>query len=141
MEDIGKIFRLALKSFTDNNKVWGFKSKISRDAGILPQELNDYITGRGYGTEEKRRAIAAACGYPNRLYEDFLDIGRAIDHGKDSVTIYNHVKTQSFTKGLSPQKTKALEAYRDLLFFDSEGVEVITNSIMTLARKKLSKTP
>jgi hypothetical protein len=44
--------------------------------------LNDLLNGRRYGEDQTKRKIATALGYPDRHYEDFLDIGRIILNGK-----------------------------------------------------------
>jgi hypothetical protein len=81
MADLGDVFLEALKHcLTD--KPYGFKSKVSREAGISPGHLGDLLAGRTYGPEERRRAIAAALGYLGESYEDFLQIGRNIKAGR-----------------------------------------------------------
>ena len=49
----------------------GAQSRVARLAGITPQYLNDILSGRSDGTEEKRRNIAAAIGLP---YEVLLEV-------------------------------------------------------------------
>lgn len=75
MEDISKIFREALKIVFDDGE-WGVKSQVAKIAGLAPPQLHDIESGRRFGSEEQRRAIAAALGYPGYAYETFLDIGR-----------------------------------------------------------------
>jgi transcriptional regulator with XRE-family HTH domain len=79
MEDINKIFQEALQHFIHRH---GDQSSLADQAEISRPYLNDILNGRRGGTEEKRRALAAALGYPGRHYEDFLDLGRAICAGR-----------------------------------------------------------
>jgi len=84
MEDIGKIFQTALEHVFEKylNK-HGDQASMARKAGIPPAMLNDILKGRRGGTEEGRRALATALGYPGPRYEDFLQIGRNILAGRD----------------------------------------------------------
>jgi transcriptional regulator with XRE-family HTH domain len=79
MEDITKIFQEALQHFIHKH---GDQSALADQAEISRPYLNDLLNGRRGGTEEKRRALAAALGYPGRHYEDFLDLGRALCAGR-----------------------------------------------------------
>jgi transcriptional regulator with XRE-family HTH domain len=75
MESLSKAFLVALKLLIDG-RARGQKVALARKAGVSPSLFNDILASRKYGSEETRRAIAAALGYPGRKYEDFLDIGR-----------------------------------------------------------------
>ena len=79
MENVDKIFLAALNSFLDER---GAKAALSKKTGIAPQYFGKIAAGTRYGSEETRRSIAAALGFPGRRYENFLDIGRAILEGK-----------------------------------------------------------
>jgi len=83
MEDISQIFQEALKHiFEQVLTKHGDKATLSRRVDISTSQLGDILAGRSGTTEEKRRALAAALGYPGRGYEDFLDLGRAIRAGR-----------------------------------------------------------
>ena len=75
--DIEKTFRTAFLSLLEQLP-YGGKSRLAREVGLSPQQLHHIETGRNYGSETQRRAIAAALGYPGRAYEDFLNIGREV---------------------------------------------------------------
>ena len=95
-----------------------------------------------YGSEETRRAIAAACGYPDRAYEDFLDIGRSLT-AKEDFAGYSFQKPKEvvdiMTLGLTPEQTEVMQKFRDLLTIGGEGVEAISDTIKSLAGKKLPR--
>ena len=77
MQDINKIFRQALLHFFDPASAkYGEQAALARKAGIVPSHLHDILVGRCGATEEKRRQFAAIFGYPDRLYDNFLEVGR-----------------------------------------------------------------
>jgi transcriptional regulator with XRE-family HTH domain len=79
MKSIDKIFSESLKYFVQQERSQrSFASKV----GISAPYLNDLLNGRRYGEDQTKRKIATALGYPDRHYEDFLDIGRIILNGK-----------------------------------------------------------
>ena len=137
MENKNNYFLIALKHHLNSAKR-GYRSQIAKDAKIATSYLSDITSERSYGTEDTRRAIAAACGYPDRAYEDFLDIGRVIYEGTcPSKTKKSEKKINISIAGLTPEKIKTLQAYRDLLLLDNDCIEAITAAIMVLAKKKL----
>ncbi|UQZ91424.1 hypothetical protein C4J81_19190 (plasmid) [Deltaproteobacteria bacterium Smac51] len=73
MESIDEVFRISLKICL---KPWGAKSRLARDAGISSSYVWKLLNGSKYGTDETRRKIAAALGFPGAQYEKFLDLGR-----------------------------------------------------------------
>jgi transcriptional regulator with XRE-family HTH domain len=79
MEDINKTFQAALEHFLTKR---GDQAALADRTDVSTSHINDILKGRRGGTEEKRRALAAALGYPGRHYEDFLDLGRAICAGR-----------------------------------------------------------
>ena len=79
MEDINKIFQTALQYFMDKR---GDQAALASRTDISTSHINDILKGRRGGTEEKRRALAAALGYPGHFYEDFMGLGRAILDGR-----------------------------------------------------------
>lgn len=81
MKDLSKIFVAALKDAIKDGP-WGVKTRLAKEAGISTGMLGDILAERAYGTEETKRALAAALGFPGAKYEKFLDIGRAIQAGK-----------------------------------------------------------
>jgi len=140
MELISDLFLKALKNYFRNSK-WGDQAKIARSAKISQKVLNNILAGRNYGSEEQRRAIASACGYPDRAYEDFLDIGRALMAEKDPAECISQRPTEVVNimiTGLTSEQIKILQRLRDLLITGGEGVEIISDSIINLSEKKLS---
>ncbi|MDR1578113.1 MAG: LexA family transcriptional regulator [Deltaproteobacteria bacterium] len=78
MKTIDKIFSESLKYFVQQERSQrSFAAKV----GISAPYLNDLLNGRRYGEDQTKRKIASALGYPDRRYEDFLDIGRIILNG------------------------------------------------------------
>jgi transcriptional regulator with XRE-family HTH domain len=78
MKTIDKIFSESLKYFVQQERSQrSFATKV----GISAPYLNDLLNGRRYGEDQTKRKIASALGYPDRRYEDFLDIGRIILNG------------------------------------------------------------
>lgn len=73
-------FAAALKDLLDKGK-YGIKSQTARAANVSPSLIGDIIAGRTYGAEERQRAIAAALGYPDKKFEDFLELGRSLITG------------------------------------------------------------
>jgi len=83
MEDINKIFRAALEYVFEHTLTrHGDQIALANSAEVPATTLNDILKGRRGGSEDTRRALAAALRYPGRQYEDFLDIGRAILAGR-----------------------------------------------------------
>ncbi|MDR1871705.1 MAG: LexA family transcriptional regulator [Deltaproteobacteria bacterium] len=82
MKSIDKIFAETLKYFVQQERSQrSFAAKV----GISAPYLNDLLNGRRYGEDQTKRKIASALGYPDRQYEDFLDIGRLIVNGDVSL--------------------------------------------------------
>ncbi|MDR1086503.1 MAG: LexA family transcriptional regulator [Deltaproteobacteria bacterium] len=78
MKSIDRIFSESLKYFAQQEKT---QRIFAAKAGISAPYLNDLLSGRRYGEDQTKRKIAAALGYPDRHYEEFLDIGRIIING------------------------------------------------------------
>ena len=139
MDDISKIFREALKKKLADGE-WGIKSRVAKESNLTPPQLHDLIIGRRFGSEEQRRAIAAALGYPGRAYENFLDIGRQLLElpalADEPTTPQPTAIVDLLTAGLSPEQAKHLQIYRELLIMGGEGVEALTEAIISLAAKK-----
>lgn len=70
MNAVHDIFRKALEPHLSH----GSQKAIANKSGLTLSKVNKIVTGELKGSEDDRRAIAAALGYSN--YEDFLDIGR-----------------------------------------------------------------
>ena len=77
MKNLSTIFHSALAKCLEGQP-WGSKTKLAKEAGITTGMLGDILAGRAYGSEETKRSIASALGYPGPKYEDFLNIGRRI---------------------------------------------------------------
>ena len=75
MTDLSDIFVASLEKHL-KDQPYGIKTRIAKAVGISPSHLGDILAKRTYGTEEKRRAIAAFFGYLGGKYEEFLNIGR-----------------------------------------------------------------
>lgn len=75
MKNLSTIFHKALVKCLEG-KPWGSKTKLAKEAGITTGMLGDILAGRAYGSEETKRSIAEALGYPGPKYEEFLNIGR-----------------------------------------------------------------
>ncbi|MDR1083932.1 MAG: LexA family transcriptional regulator [Deltaproteobacteria bacterium] len=78
MKSIDKIFCESLKYFVRQEKS---QKSFAAKVGISAPYLNDMLSGRRYGEDQTKRKIAAAVGFPDRHYEEFLDIGRLIIKG------------------------------------------------------------
>lgn len=79
MQDLNKIFQTALEYLLVKR---GEQAALAKKIGMPASTLGDIKGGRRNASDEKKRAIAAALGYPDRAYENFLDIGRAILDGR-----------------------------------------------------------
>ena len=75
MKNLSAIFHAALIKCLEGQP-WGSKTKLAKEAGITTGMLGDILAARAYGSEETKRSIAAAFGYPGPKYEEFLNIGR-----------------------------------------------------------------
>lgn len=73
MAEIHVIFQASLGCLLNH----GDQTGLARATGLNVKRINHLATGERRGSEDDRRLIAAALGYPGRQYEDFLDIGRA----------------------------------------------------------------
>ncbi|MDR1871251.1 MAG: hypothetical protein LBS60_04865 [Deltaproteobacteria bacterium] len=71
---IDLIFLEALKYFASKYET---QKQFSKTINLTSAYLNDLLCERRKGEDNTKRAIAAALGFPDRYYEDFLDIGRA----------------------------------------------------------------
>jgi hypothetical protein len=78
MKSIDKIFSESLKYFVRQEKS---QKSFAAKVGIPAPYLNDLLSGRRYGEDQTKRKIAAAVGFPDRHFEEFLDIGRLIIDG------------------------------------------------------------
>lgn len=72
MTAVHDIFRKALESHLSH----GSQKAIANKSGLTLSKVNKIVTSELKGSEDDRRVIAAALGYPGRRYEDFLDLGR-----------------------------------------------------------------
>lgn len=80
-EDMTTIFlKAALHLLTGK---WGEKARLARETNIDVGYLNRILSGKAPGSDNNRRAIAAALGYPGAKYENFLNIGRDLLAGKE----------------------------------------------------------
>lgn len=80
MENIDAIFAAALSEKTAS---WGSKRKLSIATGLSEQYIGKIARGVKRGSESTRRKIADALGFPQKKYEEFLDIGRVVLAGSD----------------------------------------------------------
>lgn len=81
MSTLDECFVKALKSFVEKEKsqrAFALKYDV-----VTPVYLNKILLGKKYGSDETKRALASALGYPGAKYEDFLNIGRALLAGKE----------------------------------------------------------
>ena len=81
MEDITKVFISAVESVLKTDH--GAQKELAVKSGIDPSYLNRILNKKTPGSDNTRRKIATALGYPGPRYEDFLNIGRAILAGKE----------------------------------------------------------
>lgn len=100
MKNLSAIFHATLVKCLEGQP-WGSKTRLAKDAGITTGMLGDILAGRAYGSEETKRSIAAALGYPGSKYEDFLNIGRQILAGQDP--------WQAIKSGQEPNLTPAAQ--------------------------------
>lgn len=77
--DVTGSFRAAFTHIIKQAKR-GTQARVSKEAGLYGSQVGDILSGRRPGSEEQRRAIAAALGY---TYEDMLSLGQWILEGKD----------------------------------------------------------
>ncbi|MDR2946600.1 MAG: hypothetical protein LBV79_07645 [Candidatus Adiutrix sp.] len=76
---IEEIFRAAAGDLIGQQR--GGQARLSKASGVHPPYLNAILKGHKAGSDDVRRRIAEALGYPGRRYEEFLDLGRALlDH-------------------------------------------------------------
>lgn len=68
-----QLFKAAYLELVPTGGRGGKQKEIVYESGVPQSTISSIIAGRRAGTEEQRRAIAAALGYQ---YEAFLDIGR-----------------------------------------------------------------
>lgn len=73
-DDIMKNFIAAL-NHSISKIGYGAQRKIAQKTGITQQYISGIVSGKRFGKEEVRRAIAKACGYE---YEDFLKFGESL---------------------------------------------------------------
>jgi hypothetical protein len=73
MSNLDQIFLESLAFFL---KERGSARRLSLKTGIDSSYITMLSKGVRYGSEDTRRKIAAALGYPGPKYEEFLDIGR-----------------------------------------------------------------
>lgn len=73
MEKLDDMFLAALRFFTRER---GAQSRLAKEVDISAQYVWKLVHGEVYGSEETRRKIAAALGYPGGRYEEFLNVGR-----------------------------------------------------------------
>ena len=74
MTTIPEIYRAAFEVLTSDQ--WGIQTKLSKKTGFSTGKINNLARGERHGSEDDRRLIAAALGFPGVKYEAFLDLGR-----------------------------------------------------------------
>ena len=79
MGTLDEIFRACLHFFIDGHKS---KRQFALKVGITPDFLTKLLKEKRTCSDETKRKIAAALGYPGPRYEEFLQIGRNILAGK-----------------------------------------------------------
>ena len=104
MEDISKIFLFAFNAVFE--KKHGAQVALARATGIDPSYLNRILKGTAPGSDQNKRAIAEALGYPGKKYEDFLDIGRQA---------LGLIKAQTKKNPISPETESYLMAALSIL--------------------------
>ncbi|MDR0549210.1 MAG: LexA family transcriptional regulator [Deltaproteobacteria bacterium] len=120
MKNIDKIFSESLKYFVQQERSQrSFASKV----GISAPYLNDLLNGRRYGEDQTKRKIATALGYPDRHYEDFLDIGRIILNGTSVAD--NEKYTGPSEEALRARGFLSID-YSERLVLDSENLIPVT---------------
>lgn len=120
---IDKIFSEALKYFVQFEKS---RKIFAAKVGISVPYLNDLVNGRRNGEDGIKRKIAAGLGYPDRHFEDFLDIGRIILAGTAAPEgeKYSAVSDEAMVRrGFLPV------AYSDNMFLGPDNLIQITNDV------------
>lgn len=79
MSKLSTFFAAAFKAEVANSPR-GTQAKLARSANIAPGQVTDILKGRKFGTEETKRALAAALGWN---YEEFLKYGQCLIEGKE----------------------------------------------------------
>jgi transcriptional regulator with XRE-family HTH domain len=92
MKNIDDVFKSTILYFMNFH---GSQKNFASSLGISPSFLNDIIKMRRKADEETKRQIAGALGYPDRQYEDFLDVGRHILDGGDPNELFKRDFTES----------------------------------------------
>lgn len=125
-------FLAALKKLTQKR---GDQTKLTAKTGIRQGMISEIISGKKNGSDDTRRKIAAALGYPGRAYEDFLDIGRAILEGREpDLTIKEHQKQGLGELNLAPDWLAPI--LKDLYSLDQTGQAAVIAFVKTLLTTK-----
>jgi len=79
MSKISEYFVAAMSAEIDK-RPRGTKTQLAKLVGTTPSHITDILSGRKYGSEEMKRALAEALGWN---YEEFLKYGKCLLEGKE----------------------------------------------------------
>ena len=79
MNQLSIYFVTALKTEVERGPR-GTRAKLARLANVAPGQVTDILNGRKYGSEETKRALAAALGWD---YEELLKYGKCLVEGTE----------------------------------------------------------
>lgn len=102
--------------------------------GFLNMVLNNKRAASAWQMEKTAEAVKV----------DVLEIlrqGKEAIEGKGSATALAMSANDSLTAGLNKEQINSMQAYHKLLLTGGEGVDVITESIHFLAKKKIPAKP
>jgi transcriptional regulator with XRE-family HTH domain len=95
MPEINEIFLESLLYFLSKEKS---QRSLASKLGLSPPYLNDLIMKRRNPEDKTKRKIAAALGYPDRYYEDFLNVGRCVLSGENVELDQNREPKHNFMR-------------------------------------------
>ncbi|MDR0549389.1 MAG: helix-turn-helix transcriptional regulator [Deltaproteobacteria bacterium] len=118
MTEINDIFLESLLFFLSKEKS---QRSLALKLGVSPPYLNDLIMKRRNPEDRTKRKIAAALGYPDRFYEDFLSVGRCVLSGE---TVNLDVNRDSKDNYLRSRGVLAVKYSHSLLLDEDNKIEV-----------------
>ena len=81
MKQLSEYFAEALKAEIARHPR-GFRNRLAESTGVQASQITDIISGRAYGSEERRRLLANTLGWE---YEEFLRYGECLSKGQKYV--------------------------------------------------------
>jgi transcriptional regulator with XRE-family HTH domain len=107
MEKRRSAFSKALRYFIENGKNIT-QAKIAKHTGIKQGMISGMKTGKRWGTEESRRAIAA---FFNKPYEEFLTVGEQLLETENSLSA-THAQSASNITNMADKHKALIDEYQ-----------------------------